>query len=74
MHGHMIEKKNEDVDLYTWTRPPSVPEIAVAESYEQVRKALSDPAYKSDFEDRLYDVLKGPLTVRVNHMFNHYLR
>ena len=69
MHDHMISEKNDDVDLYTWTRPPPVPEIAVVESYEQVRKALSDPAFKSDFENRLYDVL----TVRDNHMFNHYL-
>lgn len=73
MSEHLIEEKKDIVNQYTWTRPPPVPEITVVESYEQVRKVLSDPACKSDSEDRLYEILKNPLTVCGNHGFDHYL-
>jgi hypothetical protein len=72
MHDTMIknkeDEKNNDVDLYTWTRPPSIPEIRVLETYDQVRQVLSDPAFKSDFENRAYDILKSPFTVRDDHI------
>ncbi|SRR6266550_2430174 len=73
MRNHLIDAEKDIVNQYTWTRPPPVPEIAVVESYEQVRKVLSDPAFKSDSEDRLYEILKSPLTVCDNYGFNHYL-
>jgi len=72
MRNYLITEKKDIVNQYTWARPPPVPEIVVVESYEQVRKVLSDPAYKSDSEDRLYEILKSPLTVCDNYGFNHY--
>jgi len=62
MRDYLIKEERDIVNQYTWTRPPPVPEIVAVESYEQVRKVLSDPAFKSDSEDRLYEILKSPST------------
>ncbi|KAF8634068.1 hypothetical protein AX17_004331 [Amanita inopinata Kibby_2008] len=59
MEEDMNKKHKDLVQQYTWTRPRSIiPSITIS-SHGEVKRILSDPAFASNSDDRLYSLMKS---------------